>query len=206
LSQQICAYIVFFHIIYMHMRFTESNSEPQVSCVTRLTTEPQSHLWLKSRNIPLVFTSPDFESSKWIQMKKSFNYRVLDLVEIYNFSFDHFFHPRSFEKLKKWILKLLILKHNFEALNDFKWKSSQLQSCRYFLILQLLFKPFLHPRSFEIFLKIFQFVKKTAIKNLFKVVLTPYSPRKYRVQGNSPCVHFKVVLALSDPVDSPVFL
>jgi hypothetical protein len=129
-----------------------SNSAPQASRITHLTTASQSHLSLNIKNIPLLFALTDFKMEikalnefKW----KNFNYKVLDLVQINNFACDHFPSEVIWEIQKIWILKPLILKDNFFALNDFKWKSYQLQSCRPFRILQLLFRSFLHPRSFE---------------------------------------------------------
>jgi hypothetical protein len=44
-----------------------------------------------------------------------------------------------------------MFKHNFGSVNDFKWKGCQLQSCRSYHDLQLLFWSFLHPSSFEQF-------------------------------------------------------
>jgi hypothetical protein len=58
---------------------------------------------------------------KW----KVLNYKVVDIIEIYNFDFGHF-SIRGYLKILNF--KCEKLKNNFPWVDDFKWESYQIQS------------------------------------------------------------------------------
>jgi hypothetical protein len=78
------------------------------------------------------------------------NYKVVYLIEIYNFGFGHF-PSRVICTIwkKKWISKFERFKQNSRTVNGFKWKSHQLQSCRLRRDLQLWYKVCFHLTLFE---------------------------------------------------------
>ena len=76
-----------------------------------------------------------------ISNKKLFNYKVVDLVESYNFRI-YFCFP--FEVVWKfWKFEIQNLNHIFGCQNNLNWKKFELQSCRSGWDLQLLYRPFL---------------------------------------------------------------
>jgi hypothetical protein len=60
--------------------------------------------------------------------------------EIYKFASDHSFIWGICTIRENWILKYVSFKQNSGTVNDFKWKSHKLQSCRSPRVVQLWFK------------------------------------------------------------------
>ena len=84
------------------------------------------------------------------------NYKVVYLIEIYNFCFDHFFIYKAVCTIQKiWISKFECFKQNSGTVNGFKWKSHQLQSYRSHRGLQLLYKVCFQLALFEKVMNLF---------------------------------------------------
>jgi hypothetical protein len=91
---------------------------------------------------------------------KTLNYKIVDLVESYNFYIKftsiqiHAKKLQFFERKLKteiWIWKLIskIVYWLFDYEDDFKWKNFVLQSCRSRRKLHFSYKVYLHPSSNE---------------------------------------------------------
>ena len=64
-----------------------------------------------------------------ISIENVLNCKIADPIEIYNFDLGPFSIWVRLNNLKIWISKFENFKQNFGAVNDFKWKSQQHQSC-----------------------------------------------------------------------------
>jgi hypothetical protein len=85
-----------------------------------------------------------------ISNEKTIDNIVVEIMEIYNFCFDHFPILIYIELFKFKILKSWEVQIFFSVINDFKWKGHECRNCRTHQNLQ----PNSHAKkSFSIFLK-----------------------------------------------------
>jgi hypothetical protein len=76
----------------------------------------QTHLCVRIECYYFILTFPNIVlnalTHKWSQLKKSFNYKLLDIVKHYNFSIGHVFIWDCFKKFKILNIKIWELKTN----------------------------------------------------------------------------------------------